>query len=113
MAAPKTNGEAPLPKRAASKGMMPSAWVTRTLRVEYIGAAGQACSTSATLLDFYPAGLVLNIDGAKALLVWDRLDAELDRIRSNGDLSTDAKRPYIQQAYDKAQQDYRKLSRLR
>jgi hypothetical protein len=43
------------------------------LRVEYVGAAGDARETTATLLDFCPAGLLLNIAGAKTLLAWERL----------------------------------------
>ncbi len=73
MSKPQTNGEAPLPKRAAPKGLLPSTWLQRTLRVEYAGAKGEARETTATLLDFYPAGPVLNVDGAKTLICWERL----------------------------------------
>ncbi len=73
MSKPQTNGEAPLPKRAAPKGMMPSTWLTRTLKVEYAGAMGETRETTATLLDFYPAGPVLNVAGAKTLICWERL----------------------------------------
>jgi hypothetical protein len=60
-------------KRTGPKGLMPSTWLERTLRVEYVGAAGERRETSATLLDLYPAGPVLNIAGAKTLLCWERL----------------------------------------
>jgi hypothetical protein len=42
--------------------------------VDYRGVAeGEPQSTSATLLDVYPFGPVLNIRGAKTLLSWDAL----------------------------------------
>jgi hypothetical protein len=41
--------------------------------VEYVGVAGDARETTATLLDWCPAGLLLNIAGAKALLCWERV----------------------------------------
>lgn len=72
MVAPTTNGEAPLPRRAAPRGLMPSTWLNRTLRVEYAGAMGEAREATATLLDLYPAGPVLNVSGAKTLIAWDR-----------------------------------------
>jgi hypothetical protein len=73
MVAPTTNGDKPLPRRGGHKGLMPSTWLDRTLRVEYAGAAGELRESTATLLDLYPAGPILNIGGAKVLLSWDRL----------------------------------------
>ena len=73
MAAPKTNGDSPLPRRGGAKGLMPSTWLNRTLRIEYAGTMGEARETTATLLDLYPAGPVLNIAGTKTLLAWERL----------------------------------------
>jgi hypothetical protein len=73
MTKPSTNGEAPLPRRTAPKGMLPSTWVQRTLRVAYIDCYGGGQETSGTLLDFFPAGPVLNIRGAKTIISWDRL----------------------------------------
>ena len=73
MSRPQTNGEAPLPKRAAPKGLLPSTWLNRTLRVAYTDCHGSGVETSGTLLDLYPAGPVLNLNGAKTLLSWDRL----------------------------------------
>jgi hypothetical protein len=70
---PQTNGEAPLPKRAAPKGLLPSTWLNRTLRVAYTDCHGAGVETKGTLLDLYPAGPVLNLGGAKTLLSWDRL----------------------------------------
>ena len=60
-------------KRAAPKSLLPSTWIARTLRVEYIGGDGAMRASSGTLLDLYPAGPVLNIAGAKTLLCWERL----------------------------------------
>ena len=72
MTTPTTNGEAPLPKRA-SKGMLPSTWVRRELRVEYTDADGRAARTSGTLLDWCPAGVVLSVLGNMPLIAWERL----------------------------------------
>ena len=73
MTAPTTNGDAPLPKRAGVRTMVPTTWIDRTLRVEYVGASGAARETTATFLDWTPVGLLLNIAGSKTLLAWERL----------------------------------------
>jgi hypothetical protein len=73
MTRPDVNGTPALPKRSAPKGLLPSTWLQRTLKVAYVDAYGGGQETSGTLLDFYPAGPVLNIAGAKTLLSWDRL----------------------------------------
>jgi hypothetical protein len=73
MTAPTTNGDAPLPKRAGVRAMLPSTWIDRTIRLEYVGAAGDVRETTATFLDWTPVGLLLNIAGAKTLLSWERL----------------------------------------
>jgi len=67
------NGTLSLPKRAGPKGLLPSTWLERTLRVAYVDCRGAGQETSGTLLDLYPAGPVLNIGGARTLLSWDRL----------------------------------------
>jgi len=72
MPTPTTNGETPLPKRA-SKGMLPSTWLSREVRLEYTDADGKAAQTSGVLLDWCPAGEVLSIFGAETLLAWERL----------------------------------------
>ena len=36
MTAPTKNGEAPLPRRNGPKGLLPSTWLQRTLRVQYV-----------------------------------------------------------------------------
>jgi hypothetical protein len=73
MTRPEVNGTPSLPKRAGPKGLLPSTWLERTLRVAYVDCRGAGQETSGTLLDLYPAGPVLNIGGAKTLLSWDRL----------------------------------------
>jgi hypothetical protein len=70
---PKTNGDAPLPKRAGTRTMLPSTWVSRTLRLEYVGAGGEMQETTATLLDWCGMGPVFNLGGARTVVGWDRL----------------------------------------
>ena len=64
--APSTNGDKLLPKRAGMRTMLPSAWIGKTIRLEYIGAA-DAPEISATFLDWTPVGLLLNIAGGEDL----------------------------------------------
>jgi hypothetical protein len=68
MTAPTTNGDKPLARRGGPKGLLPSTWINRTLRVEYVSAWGEGRETTAVLLDYYPAGLILNISAAKTLI---------------------------------------------
>jgi hypothetical protein len=75
MTRPDANGTPALPKRSAPKGLLPSTWIERTLKVAYTDCYGSGQEASGTLLDLYPAGPVLNIGGAKTLLSWDRLAA--------------------------------------
>jgi hypothetical protein len=67
MTAPDANGHIHA-KRVASKGLLPSTWLNRTLRVEYVDASGRAVETSGTLLDLFPCGPILNLSGAKTCL---------------------------------------------
>jgi hypothetical protein len=73
MTAPTADGQPSLPLRTGPKGLLPSTWLERTLKVAYTDCYGSGQETSGTLLDLYPAGPVLNIGGAWALLSWDRL----------------------------------------
>ena len=73
MAAPDKNGRPALPKRGGPKGLLPSTWLERTLRVEYVDSYGAGQQTSGVLLDFFPVGPVLNIAGGKVLISWDAL----------------------------------------
>ena len=73
MTRPDVNGTPSLPKRTAPKGLLPSTWMNRTLRVAYTDCHGSGVETSGTLLDLYPAGPILNLGGAKTLICWERL----------------------------------------
>ena len=73
MTAPTVDGQPSLPKRRGPKGLLPSTWLERTLKVEYVDGFGAGVATSGTLLDLYPAGPILNVAGAKTLISWDRL----------------------------------------
>jgi len=73
MTAPTVDGTPSLPKRSAPKGMLPSTWTNRTVRVEYTDCHGSGQETSGVLLDFFPVGPVLSMGGAKTLISWDRL----------------------------------------
>ncbi len=73
MTTPASYGDAPLPKRNGYRGMLPSTWAGRELRVEYADAGGEPTHTSGTLLDWYPVGVILSLSGAKTLIPWERL----------------------------------------
>jgi hypothetical protein len=73
MTCPDSNGTPALPRRSGPKGLLPSTWIERTLRVSYVDCYGGGQETSGTLLDLYPTGPILNLNGAKALISWDRL----------------------------------------
>ena len=73
LVAPSTNGDAPLPRRAGTRSMIPSTWSSRQLRIEYVGADGKAATTTGTLADWCPVGPILHIAGARTILGWDRL----------------------------------------
>jgi hypothetical protein len=70
---PSSNGEAPLPRRAP-RGLLPSTWTGRTLKIEYAGADGLPVTTSGALLELFPFGPVLkSAEGEKFALSWDRI----------------------------------------
>jgi len=73
MSKPDSNGTPSLPRRSGPKGLLPSTWLERTLKLEYVDASGMGVETSGTLLDLYPAGPVLHVGGAKTLICWERL----------------------------------------
>ena len=70
MTAPDKNGSPTLPKRDGPKGLLPSTWLKRALRLEYV-VCGELRETTGTLLDVYPAGPVLNAGGARTLIAWE------------------------------------------
>jgi hypothetical protein len=72
--APKTNGDAPLPRRAGARTMLPLSWISRAVKIEYVGAAGEMQETSTTFLDWCGMGPVFNlVGGARTVVGWDRL----------------------------------------
>ena len=73
MTRPDSNGTPSLPKRTGPKMLLPSTWLERTLKLEYVDCRGAGVESTGTLLDLYPAGPVLNMGGAKTLIAWDRL----------------------------------------
>jgi hypothetical protein len=74
MTAPSVDVQPALPKRGGpKKGLLPSTWLERTLKVAYTDCYGSGQETSGTLLDFYPTGPILNVAGAKTMISWDRL----------------------------------------
>jgi hypothetical protein len=70
MTKPDANGHAHV-KRVAPKGLLPSTWIERTLRISYVDAHGTGTETSGVLADLYPFGMVVNNKGAKTALSWD------------------------------------------
>ena len=66
------HGRPALPKRTGPKGLLPSTWLERTLRVAYTHCYGSGQETSGTLLDLYPVGPVLNVSGVKTVICWER-----------------------------------------
>ena len=72
MTNPDVNGTPALPKRAP-RGLLPSTWLGRTLRISYVDCYGGGREETGTLLDLYPAGPILSVAGVKTLVSWDRL----------------------------------------
>ena len=70
MTAPDRNGSPTLPRREGPKGLLPSTWLKRALRLEYV-VCGELREATGTLLDVYPAGPVLNAGGARTLIAWE------------------------------------------
>jgi hypothetical protein len=52
---------------------LPTTWLNRTLRLQYVVAFGEGMETSGILLDLSPFGLVVNITGAQTDISWERL----------------------------------------
>jgi hypothetical protein len=73
MTRPDSNGTPSLPKRSAPKGLLPSTWLERTLKLEYVDGFGAGVEASGVLLDYFPAGPILNVEGAKKLISWERI----------------------------------------
>jgi hypothetical protein len=65
------NGHKSLPRRAP-KGLLPSTWLDRELRVEH-NVGGAVRETVGTLADLYPAGPILLVGGRRTLISWETL----------------------------------------
>ncbi len=63
MSKPGANGQVHTSRRTGPKRLLPSTWLSRALRLEYV--CGQLRETTGTLLDVYPAGVVLNAGGVR------------------------------------------------
>ena len=50
MTRPDSNGTPSLPKRSAPKGLLPSTWLERTLKLEYVDGFGAGVEASGVLL---------------------------------------------------------------
>ncbi len=62
-----------MPKRAAGRGLLPSTWLGRSLRLAYVGVDGKGVETSGTLLDWCGTGPIFNLAGGKVLIGWERI----------------------------------------
>jgi hypothetical protein len=71
MAAPVDNGHKSLPRRVP-RGLLPSTWEGRSLRVEHT-VGGAVRETVGSLADLYPAGPILVVDGRRPLITGDTL----------------------------------------
>jgi hypothetical protein len=58
---------------AERKGLLPSTWIGRGVRLEYLDGYQSPIEASGVLLDTYPVGAILNLNGAWVCLPWERL----------------------------------------
>lgn len=66
----------PLPKKNGHhRGMLPSTWQGRSLRIGYLAVDGSPVETSATYLDYCGCGPIFLLGGARCVVAWDRLVA--------------------------------------
>jgi hypothetical protein len=70
---PQTNGEPLQAKPAGVRTLMPTTWLQHELRIEYRNGDGKAARSSGNLLDWCPAGVILNCDGVRTIFAWDRI----------------------------------------
>ncbi len=73
LVAPTSNGDRPVARRVGTRSMLPSTWISRSLRVEYVDASGHAATTDGVLLDWCPVGMILLLAGARTIVAWDRI----------------------------------------
>jgi len=65
----------PLERRSGPRTLLPATWVGRTVHASYVGADGAGVESEGTLLDLYPFGVVMNVEGERAAVSWDALRA--------------------------------------
>lgn len=65
--------DGPRARRDGPKGLVPSTWLRREVRAEYTGPDGKERIASGCLLDWFPFGPCLNVEGARTLISWDRI----------------------------------------
>jgi hypothetical protein len=58
---------------APTRGLLPSTWIGRGVKVEYLDGYSSPIETSGVLLDTFPVGPILNLSGARVCLPWERL----------------------------------------
>jgi len=63
----------PLERRSGPRTLLPATWVGRTVRASYMGADGCGVESEGTLLDLYPFGVVMNLEGERAVIAWECL----------------------------------------
>lgn len=68
--APDGNG---LPRRNGSRGLLPSTWMGRPIKLIYVGVDGKGVETTGTLLDWCGTGPIFDLAGGKALVAWEWL----------------------------------------
>lgn len=73
MSRPDANGKVHA-KRVAPKGLLPSTWLERSVKIQYQDAYGAGAETSGVLADLYPFGMVVIGAGAtKMCLSWEAI----------------------------------------
>ncbi len=73
MQAPRVDGEKPLPRAVGGRGLLPSTWLGRPVRLAYVDVYGSGVETSGTLLDTTAFGAVFNLAGGRVVIAWDRV----------------------------------------
>jgi hypothetical protein len=66
------NGTPALPKRAGTRGLLPTTWIKRELRIEHV-VGGAVRESRGTFLDWTPVGPILLVRGHRTLISWDTL----------------------------------------
>jgi hypothetical protein len=70
---PSSNGEKPLAKRAGARTILPTTWTDHEVRLQYVGADGLEAHAKGVFLDWCPSGPILNIEGVRTVIFWERI----------------------------------------